>query len=421
MSLTFELAMVPKFGLEVSPALVTFGELLMLPYAAMQSVVADEVSTNEALERLEAAGCPICHGSWQRSCPVCSPSGAGSSDASGLAAPDAPADEPDTVALLRAVRLELSAADGLAAEYLIDSFDRHGLLDRSVEQFAMESGIPEPVVTRVLDVIRRCAPPGVGATSINECLLLQLDGLGLGDDHTRVARAVIADHLESLARGHFASIACALGVSRREVRQVLDLIRDRLRPYPAFHGNVPLRTSYVVPDIVVRADDGMFFVELVEPALTRLRVRPEPGAPAESIALARSFLAQLRDRWDTLRRVAEYAVQRQRDSLTNGDGSLKPLTRAEVAVALDLHESTVSRAVAGKYVLLPDQRLVPLSRFFGASGGVDHALRELLESADGPLSDQHLADRLRARGYPIARRTVAKHRARLGFAAVSLR
>jgi len=169
----------------------------------------------------------------------------------------------------------------------------------------------------------------------------------------------------------------------------------------------------------------------VEPALTRLGVRPGQrqktdsgsgaGAAAESVPRARSFLAQLRDRWDTLRRVAEYTVQQQQEFLLNGATGLRPLTRAEVAAALDLHESTVSRAIADKYALLPDGTIVALSRFFGVGGGVDGELRKLLGSADGPLSDQCLADRLREAGYPIARRTVAKHRARLGFAPAPLR
>jgi RNA polymerase sigma-54 factor len=155
--------------------------------------------------------------------------------------------------------------------------------------------------------------------------------------------------------------------------------------------------------------------------VTRLAVRRAPPEAEASIPRARSFLSQLQDRWSTLRRVAEYAVERQRDFLVDGETALKPLTRAEVAAALDLHESTVSRAVAGKYVLLPDQTIVALSRFFGVSGGIDGELRKLLESAEGPMSDQRLADRLREAGYPIARRTVAKHRARLGFTAAPMR
>jgi RNA polymerase sigma-54 factor len=265
---------------------------------------------------------------------------------------------------------------------------------------------------RVLDVIRRVGSPGVGATSVAECLLLQLDALGIDDDLTR---AVVTNHLPALARGHFASIARALGVARADVERVLELIRRRLRPYPAFDGNVPAVTAYVVPDVVVTPTFG---VELVEPALTRLHVRPNTGGTA---ARATSFLAFLHDRWATLRRVVEYTVERQREFLTSGPTGLKPLTRAEVAAALDLHESTVSRAIADKHALLPDGTILPLARFFGVSGGVDGELRRLLESADGSLSDQRLADRLREAGYPIARRTVAKHRARLGFSAAPLR
>ena len=156
--------------------------------------------------------------------------------------------------------------------------------------------------------------------------------------------------------------------------------------------------------------------------MTRLAVRrATPATPRPRYLGPAPFLAQLHDRWSTLQRVAEYAVERQQDFLVDGETALKPLTRAEVAAALELHESTVSRAVAGKYVLLPDQTIVPLSRFFGVSGGVDGELRKLLESADGPMSDQRLADRLREAGYPIARRTVAKHRARLGFTAAPMR
>ena len=421
LSLTLEMSMSPRLGLEVSPALVAFSELLMLPFAAMQSVVEDELGANAALERLDAEDCPICRSAWRARCPVCSaPTWAGTGSRVGYL-PDRAMAEPDTHALLRAVRLETSAAERPIVEYLIGSLDEHGLLDRPPAQLAAELGVAESVVRRVLEVIRGTGPPGIGATSVSECLLLQLDALDLADDRARLAQAVIARHLPALARGHFSSIAAELGVSRAQVQQVLELIRRRLRPYPAFHGNAPAVTSYVVPDVVVRECEeptGAFTVELLEPALLRLGVSDTMG---ESARRARSFLGQLHDRWDTLRRVAEYTVQRQREFLARGPAALRPLTRAEVAAALDLHESTVSRAIADKYALLPAGTIVPLSRFFGASGGVDEELRKLLESADGPMSDQRLADRLRAAGYPIARRTVAKHRARLGFASVPLR
>jgi RNA polymerase sigma-54 factor len=427
--------MAPRFGLEVSPALVAFGEMLMLPYAAMQSVIEDELCTNEALARLDPGECPICRGALRTRCPVCSvPAHGRALDHRFAGATEVAEAETDAQALRRAVRLETSTADAAIAEYLIDSLDRHGFLDRSCEQLAAELCVDASAVAHVLDVVRRCGPPGVGATNATECLLFQLDALDLDDDQAGLARAVISRHLPDLARGHFAMIATALGASRSEIQQVLDLIRRRLRPYPAFDGNAVPMPRYVVPDVLVRAHDtidGEFTVELVEPAVTRLVIRPthrrpgpaaeKTGTAGEAVQQARSFVAQLRDRWQTLRRVAEYAVQEQKDFLVQGPASLRPLTRAEVATALHLHESTVSRAVADKYVLVPGGRIVPLSDFFGFSGGVDAQLRQLLESADGPTSDQRLADLLRDAGYPIARRTVAKHRARLGLTAASMR
>jgi RNA polymerase sigma-54 factor len=411
------MAMAPKVGLEVSPAQIAFSEMLVLPCAALQSMVERELCANPALERLETGDCPLCRGGWRTRCPVCSVPARNGRPNAFAAVADPSATEPDTHALLRAVRMETSSAEAAIAEVLIDSLDGHGRLDRSCGEIAAELGVAAAAVASVLDVIRRIGPPGVGATSIGECLLLQLDALGLDDD--RLARAVIADHLPALARGHFTSIARTLGVTRAEIEQVLELIRRRLRPYPAFEGNAPAVTTYVVPDVVVREYAGAFTVELVEPALTRLGVRSH--AVEGSIPLAKSFLAHLHDRWATLRRVAEYTVQHQREFLVEGETALRPLTRSEVAADLGLHESTVSRAVADKYVLLPDLTIVPLARFFGVSGGLDGELRRLLESADGPLSDQRLADRLREAGYPVARRTVAKHRTRLGYTAAPVR
>lgn len=424
MSFPLEMAMAPRVGLEVSPAQVAFSELLMLPWTAMQAAVERELCMNPALERLDPGDCPLCRDTWRTRCPACSPPSRRSAGASPhrLADPgDRGAPESDAAALLREVLLEVPAADAPIAERLVDSLDEHGLLDSPCAEIAADLGVTEAAVARVLEVVRRCGPPGVGASGLTECLLMQLDALEPADPGAPLARRVIADHLPALGRGHFASIARALGVSRAEVEQVLALVRERLRPYPAFDGNVAAVSSYVVPDVVVREHEdiaGAFTVELVEPAVTRLGVRV-PGGAAEASG-ARSFLGQLRDRWDTLRRVAEFAVERQWEFLLHGPAALKPLTRAEAAAALELHESTVSRAVADKFALLPDMSIVPLARFFGVSGGLDGELRRLLESAEGPMSDQRLADRLREAGYPVARRTVAKHRARLGFTVASL-
>jgi RNA polymerase sigma-54 factor len=433
MSLCLGLDLAPRFGLEVSPALVAFGEMLMLPHAAMQTVIEDELDRNDALERLEPGDCPICRGTWRTTCPLCSPPDPGQAPAphdTPDAGVEAASREPDTEILLRTLMLDTPGVDRVVAEYVVGNLDPHGFLDRSCAELAAELGTAVRTVAIVVEAVRRVGPPGVGASSVAECLLLQLDALGLDDDCTALAQMVIADHLPALARGNFSAIAASLGVSRSAVRDVLDLIRQKLRPYPAFDGNSAAATRYAVPDVVIVEDTGdsaRFMVQLVEPAMVRLCVRPRPrglrtgAGGSEAEAEARTFLTQLHGRWETLRRVAEYAVEHQHGYLTEGTRALAPLTRAEVAVALDLHESTVSRAIADKFVMLPDRTIVPLSRFFSTSGGLDAELRRLVESSDRPVSDQELADGLRQAGYPVARRTVAKHRARLGIPAAALR
>src|SRR4051794_33051126 len=246
------MTMAPKVGLEVTPAQVMFSEILVLPCAALESRVEAELSTNAALERLDAGECPICRGAWLARCPVCGVAGRNRPSRVAGDAGDCAAAEPDTHTLLRAVQLETTAGEAPIVECVVASLDEHGRLDRSCTEIAVDLGVPEPAVARVLDVVREIGPPGVGATSVSDCLLLQLDALGLDDDCARLAGAVIANHLPALARGRFASIARALDASRTDIEKVLELIRRRLRPYPAFDGNASPKSSYVVPDVVIR-------------------------------------------------------------------------------------------------------------------------------------------------------------------------
>lgn len=421
---SLEFGLLPTLGLEVSPALVMFGEMLAVPLATMQTLIDDELDANDALEREEPDECPVCRGHWRRSCPFCSTPVNSRSDLPPAAAFDSGEYVSDAEQLRRDVALETCSEERHVVDYVIGCLDNRGLLDRPVEVVATETGAPMAVVERVLAIVRRLGPPGVGATSPGEALVLQLDALALDDSCADLARVVISDHLEALARGNFAAIASSLGVTRAEVHGALRLIRDKLRPYPAFEGNIRPQAVRLWPDIVVREGSGAtggcaagdYVVELVEPALNRLRVRET----AVGSASARAFISQLHGRWETVRRVAELAVGRQTAFLRDGEQALVPLTRAETATALGLHESTVSRAVADKYVMLPDRTLIPLAHFFGSAGGLDEELRRLVAEEPTP-SDQRLADRLRDAGYHVARRTVAKHRARLGIVSSALR
>jgi RNA polymerase sigma-54 factor len=170
LSFALEMAMAPRFGLEVSPALVAFSELLILPYAAMQAIVEDELCENAALERLDGGDCPLCRSAWRSRCPICSAPNGGRLDNRVGEGADRAMVEPDTHALLREARMETSAAEAPIVEYLDDSLDEHGLLDRSCAQIAAELGVAESAVAHVLEVIREVGPPGIGATGLTECL-----------------------------------------------------------------------------------------------------------------------------------------------------------------------------------------------------------------------------------------------------------
>jgi RNA polymerase sigma-54 factor len=432
-----------RLDLRASPALIAASEMLELPSQVLESVVEEALGQNPALERLDAVECVVCQDRWPTRCPVCSlqaPSsrhagGFGNADPNSVADRSAP--ESDADALLTIVRMAVHASDAWIVEYVVASLDDHGRLDQTPGEMAAALGTDEAAVLRVLSAVQQNGPPGIGATSVAECLLLQLDSLDCADNPARsLARCVIAEHLPALAKGRFASIASALCVDQQSVVEVLRLIRERLHPYPAFEGCAPRSNVRVVPDLVIRERPevpGEFDVELVEPRRLRLGIAPDylrqleksRGSDASQLRSlyveARHLLGQLRDRWETLRLVASYTVERQKDFIRWGSCGLQPLTRAEVAQVLGLHQSTVSRATAGKYAMLPSYRIVPMAAFFSASGRLTDELRQIVASEDRPLSDGELAERLRAQGYAVARRTVTKYRTKLGIAAAARR
>jgi RNA polymerase sigma-54 factor len=433
-----------RLELRALPALIAASEMLELPAHTLESVVQEALDRNPALERLDTAECAVCQDRWPTRCPVCAPSAALFRPAGrlGEAGPvgsrlDHSAPQTDADTLLTLVRAAVSRGDAAIAEYVVASLDNHGRLDQDPADMAAALATDEATVCRVVDAVRQNGPPGVGATSAAECLLLQLDRLDHVDDSARaLARRVIAGHLPALARGRYAAIAAALAVDEQSVRTALHLIRERLYPYPAFESRAPGPTTGVIPDLVIReqpAAPGQLEVELVEPRRLRLGIspaylrrleRPRPGEASQLrglLAEARQLLGQLRDRWETLRLIATCTVERQQEFARTGAGGLQPLTRAEVAQTLGLHQSTVSRATAGRYALLPSHRIVPMAAFYSASGGLGDALSRLVATEDRPLSDGELADQLRAQGYPVARRTVTKYRLKLGIAAADQR
>lgn len=433
----------PLLGLRTSPELIAAREMLQLPSIAFEAAVESELASNPALERADSGECPLCAPTWGAACPLCQSgrsAGRGSrTDRELDPVHQMPYQENDADALLRDVRLGIQSRDFPIAEYLVGSLDAHGFFDQEPEEVARALGVGVQRVSEVLHAIQETGPTGIGTAGVRECLLLQLERVPAEEDLRRLARSIIEDHLPALGRGHLAVICRALGVSRTALGDALELIRSRLRPYPAFEGRPFTASPFTyrcIPNVVVTdrgEGPGWFDVELVEPSRFRLRVSPvyveaarhlstaDQGHIRGSVAEARSFLARLEDRWDTLRRVAELVIERQRDFVRRGPLWRQRLTRVEVATELRMHESTVSRAVAAKYVMLPSRKVVALADFFSSSGGLSEEIRAMVAAEPYSLSDEQLAVRLRARGYQVARRTVAKYRSQAGIPAAALR
>lgn len=410
----FELGTQGRMAVELRPtaALVAYAQLLAVPSGEVQRLVERELLENPALERAEPAPAPRLPG-W-----VAEP------------APREPADEPGLLAqLARDARASLPRADHAALDYLLGSIDDRGFLTAHPEIVARAVGASPQRVHAVHALLRELGPLGFASRDVRECLDAQLERLDAEPQLVALARRLVAGSLGDLAAGRYGVLARRLGVDRERVVAARDLIRTRLRPFPVF--DVPLRGGHEppsAPDIVIEVhpdDPAELRIELTEERRFALRVSPlydglrdsagalDPGErrrAAEQATSARAFVRRLHERWSTIRRVVEYTVGHQRAFVLRGPAALRPLTRSSVAAALGVHESTVSRAVAGRSVLLPCGRLVELKDFFRAALSAQEALRELVARETRPLSDDDLAAALRAGGHRVARRTVAKYR-----------
>jgi len=271
--------------------------------------------------------------------------------------------------------------------------------------------------------------------------LIQLAAISEQEESHPLAYALIDCYLNELGRGHFHEIARELRVSEQEVHLAGLYIRSTLHPFPTHtywaesgYTRTATDTGYVRPDIIIRKGETGFAVELIEERRYRFRISTgydtqplqlESGPAAEEIQRymrqfsdqAKLFVDSIQRRWHTLKRVAELVVDYQREFLEKGVRYLRPLTRTEIASHLGLDEGTVSRAIANKYALLPNGRLMPMSDFFDSSLGVKDILRELIMAGEPKhrLSDEELAHLMTARGIPMARRTVTKYRKEMGI------
>ena len=334
--------------------------------------------------------------------------------------------------------MRLGDTDRVIATALIDAVDDDGYLTLTLEDIrhGLDPRREEVSLERIEAVLREVQtldPPGVAARSLGECLALQLRQLPAATEWRDAALALVSGHLPLLASKSYGQLMSALGLGRPELQCVVDLIRSLSpRPGAVVESSVP---EYVIPDVVVRKENGAWRVELNRDAFPQLRInsgyanlirRADDSADNHALKShlqeARWFIKSLVNRGETLLKTATCIVERQRAFLDHGEEAMKPMVLADVAHAIGMHESTISRVTTRKYMLTP-RGVFELKYFFSShvhthrgaeasSTAIRAVLRKLIASENSarPLSDQKLKEILSEQGIRIARRTVAKYR-----------
>ncbi len=441
--------------------------LLSLPVEELQQQIESELSSNPALELLDERRCPICHRLLPETgkCPVCSLPKTESSDETVIfvsppedfyvrkepgGSEETPDDYYSTTVIdlptfvMRQISPELDEVGLKIAVHLLSNLDEDGFLTVSLFEVANYFHIPVSKVEAVKAIIQHAEPFGVGSNNPQEALLVQVDLLSEVNKVPDLVKLIIQEGMHSMSRHQYSELAHQFKTTLAQVKQAVRFISENLNPFPAraHWGDVRQPTPsftqvYHQPDIIIRFlnDDPAknLIVEIILPIYGTLRVNPifkKAIQQAESekkeewkndLERASLLVKCLQQRNNTMQRLLQRIVSLQRDFIMQGDRFIKPITRAQISRDLEVHESTISRAVANKTVQLPNKRIIPLSDFFDRSLHIRTVLRDMIETENAPLSDAQLASMLAKEGFQVARRTVAKYRSMEGILPAHLR
>lgn len=349
--------------------------------------------------------------------------------------------------LKRNYRLQYPQADReelQVADALIDLIQSDGLIHVDLPELAEDLCVPIRDVQRIQWQLTQTDPPGIGASAPQQALLAQMSYLRTSQPELPLdlPERILRDHYHLILEGRVSHLPRELGVSSRQVEDALHFIAENLFPYPGellggSLGTVERNQGIGGPDVVIRAQPSAegtleYFVEVQDAGLPRMRIsrwyqeayhRIKAGGTVEFSSNEKEhiqnyfdraywFLENLSTRSETLRKVTEALIGIQGAYLTEGVLGLQPLTQEDLAKVVGVHPSTISRALNGKFVQLPDARLVPFTVFFDYQQVVIEVIRQILAD-ETPLkmySDQAISAELTRRGYEVARRTVAKYR-----------
>ncbi len=346
--------------------------------------------------------------------------------------------------LLEQVRImDISPEMYRVVEHIVFSLDDDGRLADTPETVSTDLLVPIPLAEESISIVRHLDPPGIAARNLRDCLLMQLDRMSYVRPLTRI---LIENHLDALAMNKLPKIAKETGATIEDIKESWEYLRLHLNPHPgsAFSQS---RNSTVVPDVIVDEVEGKYEVRTERGSVPELAIsasyrsllkeaRTDPKVYEylrRKIDSAKWFIEAVHQRQSTIQRIATEIVNRQSEFLRRGVQHLSPMKMQDVADAVGVHISTVSRAISGKYIQTP-QGIFDMKRFF--SGGtvtdsgkmvsqqaVKEKLRQIINAEDKatPLSDDQLVEALGSSGVQIARRTVTKYRKALGIESSSRR
>jgi len=441
--------------------------LLSLTADELRQQIDNELASNPALELLEERRCPMCHRPLPQKgpCPVCSQPGEQNGEepvvfispredfysSGGEGTGDDEIEDPFSSSVeelpsyvLRQIAPDLEHQDRKIAAYLLSHLDEDGLLTIPLVEVAIYYRLPLAKIEAIQRVIQHADPIGVGSSTTQQALLVQLDVLKENNVVPELARRVVYEGMDLLSRRQYTELSRLLKVPLRQVQMVVKFISENLNPFPArsHWGDVrqPAASNvqvYQKPDIIIGYQNEdpkkSLVVEIIMPLSGTLRINPlfkdairqasdeKKDAWRADLERASLFVKCIQQRNHTMQRLLQRIVSLQKEFILHGEKYMKPVTRAKISQELEVHESTISRAVASKTVQLPNRKIIPLSEFFDRSLNVRTILKDIISQESHPLSDTELMDMLQKEGYNVARRTVAKYRAMEGILPAHLR
>ncbi|MDU6633702.1 MAG: RNA polymerase factor sigma-54 [Clostridium perfringens] len=331
--------------------------------------------------------------------------------------------------------------------YMVECLDQKGYLDIKKEELMNELDCSEETFNRALIVIQNLEPAGIGARDLKECLEIQLERKGENDP---IVKEIIDNHLDDLADNRYQVIAKDLDITPKKAQDYGDLIKT-LEPKPSRGFYTGDEVGFIIPDAEIRKIDGEFFILMKDGVLPMLSVNPlykdilkdstndkeATEYVKEKIDKAMFLIKSIEQRKSTLHKVLQKILEKQKDYFEKGEKYLKPMTLKEIAEKLEMHESTISRAIRDKYILtsmgtikIKDLFVNSISNKEKSDGeeavtviNIKKVLEEVIKEEDKrkPLSDQAISEILKEKGMAISRRTVAKYREELGIKSSSKR